>query len=796
LRYQKRRIQSVFGAACVWIGVALTSAQGPAPLSPAALRDMAASRTDSLKTVPVVDGQGFDQFVRDRGALIALGKALFWDQQLGSDGQSCASCHFHAGADNRSKNQLNPGFRAVPPRNAFTPPARANDSLADSDFPFHTPNADNNAIVSSSGVFNATFDLTGFPTTSGVDPGALNPNPTFADGTPSMPVRNVEPRNTPTVVNAVLNHRNFWDSRARNEFNGVNPIGDLDPTAHVVKVGANVAGVPAFVTLELRNNSGASQADGPPVSELEMSFLGRRFADVGRKMLDPNLVALRQQFTAADDSVLGPLSNWPDSGLHLPAAGCDAGDNLYTCLVKQAFLPKWWKASGYAVDLSTGTPAIVSIGKSPLRRPHQFSVMESNFSLFFGMAINEYEKSLISDQAPFDSFMEGNDAALSPSAQNGLRLFLTQGRCINCHSGAEFTAASLTSVRKFEVIERMIMGDDRVAVYDNGHYNTGVRPTTDDLGLGATIGPLNLPLSNARLFQRDLKQLCPDRDAACLRQAGLTAVPRILARPIEAASLLSRGAALLSADNPDRVAAEKLIARATALLTPDPGHPALASCKLAYNPSLGCSTNANGEAIPGALDILMADAFDGSPLRNLLVAAQSLLPDPEFPGSAPKLLAPPLRPDERVAADGAFKTPGLRNVELTAPYFHNGGTSTLEDVVRFYNRGGDFAAANRDNLDVDIVPLGLSEQDVLDIAEFMRALTDSRVRKESAPFDHPSLNIGNGGTPGIFTTLLGFPVLDDRLCIPAAGAAGNSQPLGTPGSPSANFLQPLIGVCQ
>ena len=64
------------------------------------------------------------------------------------------------------------------------------------------------------------------------------------------------------------------------------------------------------------------------------------------------------------------------------------------------------------------------------------------------MAINEYEKSLISDQAPFDSFMEGDDAALGPSAQSGLRLFLTQGRCIECHSGAEFTNASLSSVRK------------------------------------------------------------------------------------------------------------------------------------------------------------------------------------------------------------------------------------------------------------------------------------------------------------------------------------------------------------
>src|SRR4029079_13244384 len=40
---------------------------------------------------------------------------------------------------------------------------------------------------------------------------------------------------------------------------------------------------------------------------------------------------------------------------------------------------------------------------------------------------------------------------------------------------------------------------------------------------------------------------------------------------------------------------------------------------------------------------------------------------------------------------GAFKTPGLRNVKLTAPYFHNGGKATLADVVAFYARGGDFA---------------------------------------------------------------------------------------------------------
>jgi cytochrome c peroxidase len=51
--------------------------------------------------------------VRNPAAARALGKALFWDMQLGSDKLACASCHFHAGADNRSKNQLSPGLNRV-----------------------------------------------------------------------------------------------------------------------------------------------------------------------------------------------------------------------------------------------------------------------------------------------------------------------------------------------------------------------------------------------------------------------------------------------------------------------------------------------------------------------------------------------------------------------------------------------------------------------------------------------------------------------------------------------------------
>jgi cytochrome c peroxidase len=91
---------------------------------------------------------------------------------------------------------------------------------------------------------------------------------------------------------------------------------------------------------------------------------------------------------------------------------------------------------------------------------------------------------------------------------------------------------------------------------------------------------------------------------------------------------------------------------------------------------------------------------------------------------------------------GAFKTAMLRNVKLTAPYFHNGGKATLEDVVAFYNRGGDFANAEKSKR---IKPLSLDAGDQAALVDFLRnGLTDCRVEKERAPFDHPELPLPNG----------------------------------------------------
>ena len=183
--------------------------------------------------------KNLDDFIKDREAAVQLGKALFWDMQVGSDGvQACASCHFHAGADNRSKNQVNPGlltivdsrqddvtgyFKArLANANLRFETRQPNETLRRKDFPFVKaiqdinragdgtvgPGSKNsNDIAGSMGMLFTLFNRVrpGFP----VQAGTLQLDPVWnIDG--QVNVRRVEPRNTPTVINAVFNFTNFW----------------------------------------------------------------------------------------------------------------------------------------------------------------------------------------------------------------------------------------------------------------------------------------------------------------------------------------------------------------------------------------------------------------------------------------------------------------------------------------------------------------------------------------------------------------------------------------------------------
>jgi cytochrome c peroxidase len=75
---------------------------------------------------------------------------------------------------------------------------------------------------------------------------------------------------------------------------------------------------------------------------------------------------------------------------------------------------------------------------------------------------------------------------------------------------------------------------------------------------------------------------------------------------------------------------------------------------------------------------------------------------------------------DRTADLGKFKVPGLRNVDVTAPYMHDGSLPTLEDVVEQYSRGG----RGGPNTDALIAPLDLTAEERADLVAFLRALTD------------------------------------------------------------------------
>lgn len=626
----------------------------------------------SLKDVQVPEPNNLADFVQDQTAAIKLGKSLFWDMQVGSDGLlSCASCHFHAGADNRSKNQINPGLLRVNadgsanPDGTFQVGGAPNYQLQPGDYPFHklsNPNdasstvlSDSNDVTSSQGVFNAEFvDVTPGKAEDNVNP---KPDPVFKVGDTN--VRRVEPRNTPTVINAVFNLRNFWDGRAQDTFNGVNPFGLRDPNAFVGK--ADNPSKLDLVQVRLKNSSLASQAVGPPLSSFEQSADGRTFAEIGDKFGDidkksqsaskgkkllrktaKKLLPLRplgKQLVSQEDSVLGIQSRGSQPGLKTAS---------YEKLIEDAFKSEWWKSNRIIQIDANGQRNIV---KKPDKSSatNDYTLMEYNFPLFFGLSVQMYESTLISDDTPFDR------NTLTSQQQRGKALFndFRRAGCIACHSGVEFTSASVSSVKQQGRIASFPLPNGTV-FFDRGFFNLGVRPTQDDLGVGDK-DPFGNPLSETRVAQQGKFQQ---------------------------------------------------------LIGEDP---------------------------------------------NVTVSSNAI-----------------------VGADGDFKTPGLRNVELTAPYFHNGGQLTLRQVVEFYNRGGDFRQPGS-----ALAPISptLTEPEKDDLVAFLTALTDERVRYDKAPFDHPQLFVPNGhpGSTSSVTNDGTGKATDNLLEIPAVGRNGR---IATP-----NFLE-------
>jgi cytochrome c peroxidase len=421
-----------------------------------------------------------EDFFVNRAMAEVLGKALFWDMQVGSDGvQACGSCHFHAGADNRTRNQLNPDHLGGDNTLQVRGP---NQPVQPGDFPFHklfdvntsgeatncgfpglpacTGNviSDANDVMSSMGVIFRTFvDIPtpgpgAFgPPVNGVSPllpdiGVANPDPL---GAVFQGLRRVEPRNTPTFHGAAFNFDNFWDGRARFHFNGGSVFGPSDPFFHVyIDDGGVLEGASnghfrpdlfeedpevAEQPVRIKFSSLASQAVGPPLSNFEMSFDGRNWAKIGKKLLQPGVVPLANQLVSTTDSVLGPFSNQNTT------PGMPGLNISYPELIQLAFRADLWQnvsqhLNGAAAlcnsavngvldppgcDPFDGYVLTIAGGAADATNTSQFTQMEANFSLFFGLAVQAYEELTIPDDSPFDRFMDANPLAANAIGQPG-----------------------------------------------------------------------------------------------------------------------------------------------------------------------------------------------------------------------------------------------------------------------------------------------------------------------------------------------------------------------------------------
>jgi cytochrome c peroxidase len=573
---------------------------------------------DPLSTAPVPEPSNLADFVVDRSAAVALGKAFFWEMQAGSDGiTACATCHYNAGADTRTKNQVNP--KGAPFFNGG-----ANGQLAMADFPTHRladPDnaasqllADTKNVVGSQSIASTKFDhvVPG----SAVEAGVPVADKVFSVG--GNNVRQVTPRNAPTVINAAFNFREQWDGKAQNVFNGVNVWGDRTPGAKVLEAPGPDQLQP--VRLEIPNASLASQAVGPMTNAGIMSFAGRGWKDIAVKLT--SLRPLGEQAVSPSDNVLGPYADPSGKGLSVS----------YADLIERAFAPRWWRSNLVVKDPGANQTFVPApSGQLPA---NEITQLQANFSLFWGLAVQLYEASLVSDQTPVDKFLAGDQSALTKQQIDGMGVFTGKGRCSTCHAGPELTNAATAAVAQSPLTDGT----------DTGFANLGVRDPKEDVGLGGV-----------------------DVNGAPLSMAGAPAG----------------------------------------------------------------------------------------------------------------------------AVDGMFKIPGLRNVALTAPYFHNGSAGTLRQVVEFYNRGGNVDAPNKAS---EIKPLSLNEQEKQDLVAFLEALTDPRVLLQQAPFDHPELLIphgASGDTTSVATSAPGVAA-DEYLELPAVGAGGATRIQPFPNNPFLpGFLQAL-----
>lgn len=426
----------------------------------AALRD--ARRLEEGATAIVT---GLDAIVKDRKAAIALGKALFWDMRVGSDGQTaCATCHYSAGVDARNQDlgeRVSIGvaprlFTGVIPGTGLEPAQPLSVAEGIQFLQKQWPSL-SDRLEEVRALEQAARDALKRQEEEKARAENRQPDPRVGEDpyVLGFPERQRTNKNSPTVVNAALFDRLFHDGRARSVFNGYDETGD-DGQADPIGKFRCVDGRLERVLVRLPHAALASQATVPAMSFVEMSWFGRRFYHLGRKLLP--MRPLEGQEVEKDDSVL-----------------CDYRDVAsYREWLELAFRSEWISDAVVPEPrLREGTD-----GSIPTIR-----AVEANFSLLWGVAVMLYEETLVSDQSPYDL------GTMNERQRQGLQLFRQRG-CVDCHLEPEFSAA--TKSHLYGPLTEMEDPDDTFEVVEGNAFVRWLRAGQPAIDERAEVMPVPL----------------------------------------------------------------------------------------------------------------------------------------------------------------------------------------------------------------------------------------------------------------------------------------------------------------
>jgi hypothetical protein len=297
------------------------------------------------------------------------------------------------------------------------------------------------------------------------------------------------------------------------------------------------------------------------------------------------------------------------------------------------------------------------------------------------------------------------------------------------------------------------------AVYDAGFYNLGIRPTPEDLSIGATINVGNgaFPLSLGEL-KRQIAIIAGGGAAGPnLDPVAIAAIGNEIPNP----AAFTPGQGVLqfptSMQTQPGIPANLVGPFGGGIAIPPLGINNLAPRPFAITTACGPGLNGNGVGAP-----------NNNPNINCV---------------------PNIAANEFILRNGAFKAQGLLDVRYTGPHFHNGSKMSLRQVFNFYKTAGalvgptaGFPNLNLANLDAGLRIVNLAPDQESAVIEMMETgLTDWGSVYEEGVFSHPQLCVAVGHDPAT-----GESIMADLHANGAVGFDGNNRRLQT-------FAEAMLG---